>query len=1015
MKTNDFPHIQVLAASAGSGKTSALSKRYIDFLLSPAIRTSPRNILAITFTNKAAMEMKERIISDLKKIALGNSDQREAAGEKIDELLDKYSDLKILTIDSFLTSVIISSALELGLPPGFEIVLDSSSALNFVLDELLSEVYPDGQNRAPFVELLNEICQIDPEINWDIRRIILESIGRLRNQKFLRGQRLKGGVTYKDVQAARKSLKRLVEEFLLMAQDELDLRKDFTKAANNLIEDKHYLPWESRVFLREEVRELCKKGKSPGSRHQKIWEEIRGELSFLAETTGRCHFAPFINIVSLFDAGIQSFKDQGQIIFIEELNLLLKEFLDREGVVPQIYFHLGDRITHFFIDEFQDTSRLQWESLFPLIEEALSKRGSLFYVGDKKQAIYGFRGGESALFDQAKRSFASVQRPDEESREINYRSRGNIVSFVNETFSGENLTRWAAACKIDEEIADLSLLSKTYIDSAQRPALKNKGGLVRIEKISPDTPLNKEGLEAETKKHLVRLIKDDLLLRFSPGKIAVLVRTNTEAAWITGLLSGAGIPVASEKTLDISSNHLVCELVSFLLFLDSPIDDFSFASFISGEIFLKATGLAREKIFSFLLKYRKIKRPLYPLFRDEFKREWQDYLEEYFNSVGFLPPYDLTGRILKKYDVFSNFPDEEGFFYQLLEVLKQCEGEGKNSLKEFLRRWSNEEEKREDFQVVLPAYTNAVRVQTIHKAKGLEFPVVIYPSAYLKKRAINEIYEKSENEFIPYRINKKQIEVSGKLKKLYQKELASQLTDELNAFYVATTRACDELYVFMPNYRSKREKLPVPILFEEEVFVIGHPVSQLPEAERERKKHIYPPLANEWQDKLCRLPIYADELADSKRRQAKQRGTLIHNFLAQIERLHPDRWKEELVTLFSSLPKETVPLMSRFFDNDDLRRWFILPDDTSVSCEKEIVDQNGQLYRADRVLVWPKKVVVIEFKSGEPRSKEHRQQLLNYLKLIAGIYPDKTVSGWLIYVDEAVQEKVMEDTIPSGE
>ncbi|MBU1488076.1 UvrD-helicase domain-containing protein [bacterium] len=1012
MKTNDFPHIQVLAASAGSGKTSALSKRYIDFLLSSAIRPSPRNILAITFTNKAAMEMKERIISDLKKIALGDCDQREAAVEKIDELLDKYSDFKIQTIDSFLTSVIISSALELGLPPGFEIVLDSSSALNFVLDELLSEVYQDGSNRAPFIELLNEICQIDPEINWDIRRIILESIGRLRNQKFLRGQRLKGGVTYKDVQSARKSLKILVEEFLLMAQDELDLRKDFIRAANNLIEDKHYLPWESRVFLREGVEELCKKGKSPGSRHRKIWEEIRGELSFLAETTGRCHFAPFINIVSLFDAGIQSFKDQGQIIFIEELNLLLKEFLDREGVVPQIYFHLGDRITHFFIDEFQDTSRLQWKSLFPLIEEALSKRGSLFYVGDKKQAIYGFRGGESALFDQAKRSFPSVQRPDEESREINYRSRENIVSFVNKTFSGENLTRWAAACEIDEE---MSLLGKTYINSAQRPALKNKGGLVRIEKISPDTPLNKEGLEAETKKHLVRLIKDDLLGRFSPGKIAVLVRTNTEAAWITGLLSGASIPVASEKTLDISSNHLVCELVSFLLFLDSPIDDFSFASFISGEIFLKTTGLTREKIFSFLLKYRKIKRPLYPLFRDEFKREWQDYLEEYFNSVGFLPPYDLTGRILKKYDVFSNFLDEEGFFYQLLEVLKQCEGEGKNSLKEFIRRWSDEEEKKEDFQVVLPAYTDAVRVQTIHKAKGLEFPVVIYPEAYLKKRAINEIYEKSENEFIPYRINKKQIEVSKKLEKLYQKELASRLTDELNAFYVAITRACDELYVFMPNYKRKKEKLPVPILFEEDVFVIGHPVCQLPEAARERKKHIYPPLINEWQDKLCRLPIYTDELADSKRRQAKQRGTLIHNFLARIERLHPDRWEKELAPLFGSLPEETVPLMRRFFDHEDLRRWFIPPDDTSIFCEKEIVDQNGQLYRADRVLIRPEKVAVIEFKSGEPRSKEHSQQLLNYLKLIAGIYPDKTVSGRLIYVDEAVQEKVMEDTTLSGE
>lgn len=1006
MTTNDFPHIQVLAASAGSGKTSALSKRYIDFLLSSTIKTSPRNILAITFTNKAAMEMKVRVISNLKEIVLGDSKQKGLAGKKLDELLDKYSDFKIQTIDSFLSSVIFSSALELGLSPQFEIVLDPFPALKFVLDELLSGVYSNGPNTRSFLNLLNELLQIEQEkVGWDVKRLILKNITSLRRQKLLKGQRLKTSFSLKDMKERRRSLKESIESFLAAGQkDGLKFKKYFLDAAKNFLEDKEQ-PWGKDWFCKD-MSALCNKGAEPISYHKKAWEDIREDVGVLAEIAAHRHFAPFMNIIGLFEKGVQSFKERQQTVFIDELNLLLGEFLDRGGeVVPEIYFHLGDRIAHFFIDEFQDTSRLQWESLLPLIEESLSKRGSLFYVGDKKQAIYSFRGGESALFDQAKK-FESVEKLYEESRKENYRSRANIVSFVNRTFSLENLTRWAASCEIGKEIADLSLLGEIYADSAQRPDLKNKGGLVRVERISPEIALNKEGLEAEIKKHLVRLIKDDLLARFSPGKIAVLVRTNNEAAWITGLLASAGIPVASEKTLDISSNHLVCEIVSLLTFLDSPIDNFSFASFISGEIFLKATGLKREKIFSLLLKHRKPNRPLYPLFRDEFKGEWQDYLEEHFNAVGFLPPYDLTGRILKRYGVFKNFPDEEGFFYQLLEVLKQCEGKGKNSLKEFLSRWSDEEEKKEDFQVVLPKYADAVQVQTIHKAKGLEFPVVIYPEAYLKKKAINEVYEKSGNEFIPYRVNKDRIKVSPKLRRLYQKELAAQLIDELNAFYVAVTRPKDELYIFTPNYRDNKEQLPVPILFEEDVFILGQHLCQLPAAAREGQKHTYPPLTNEWQDKLCRLPIQTDDLADGKRRQAKQRGTLIHNFLAQIERLHLEHWREELVTLFSCLPEETIPLMRRFFDNDDLRRWFILPDEVSIFCEKEIVSQNGQLYRADRVLVWPEKVVVIEFKSGEPRSKEHRRQLLGYLKLIAEIHPEKTLSGRLVYVDELSQEKV---------
>lgn len=970
--------------------------------------------------------MKERIISHLKEIALGDSELKESARLKLDELLDRYSDLKVQTIDSFLTSVTKSSALELGLPPRFEIVLDSSPALDFVLDELLSQVRPvmplngvregsqgkQGEITRLFLDLLYELLEMDEETGWDVKRVILRNISDLRKQRFLKGQKLKKIFSREDVEKKRDSLREALEGFLKSGEGVLDFKKHFVKAASKFIKEGQYQPWESQMFLKGEVRELCKKNSHISPEHGEAWERIREALSFLAEITAHCRFAPFLNFVDLFEDGLQSFKDRSQTIFIEDLNVHLKRFLDKEGIVPEIYFHLGDRISHFFIDEFQDTSRLQWENLFPLIEETLSKKGSLFYVGDKKQAIYRFRGGESALFEEAKRSFPSVEGKSIEERfpEINYRSRENIVSFINKTFSRENLTLWAKDTDIDAGVPDFSSLLETYAHSAQKADQKEerKGGLARVERISPRGPLKKEELDIAIGKRLVDLIRDNITPRFPPRDIAVLVRTNIEASWVTGVLTSAGLPVASEKTLDISSNSLVQELVSFLAFLDSPIDSFSFACFISGDIFLKVSALTRKEIFSFLLENREGERPLYTLFREKFPEVWQEHLEEYFQAVGFLPPYDLISRILKKYNVLRNFPDDEGFLYQLLEVLKQSEAEGKNILKAFLDCWRGGEEKKENFQVVLPEYTNAIRVLTIHKAKGLGFPVVIIPFAYLNKASIREVYEKQDDDFVPYRINKKYTSVSSKLKQLHQEEFTLQLLNELNAFYVASTRARDELYIFLPNYKSRAGKLPVPVIFQGSLLEIGSPLVRSARVIREKRKHLHPPLVKEWQDKLYRPYIHAEELTAPARKKAQERGILIHNFLARVEKLSGN-WEEELDGLFLSLreeEREIIPLMKRFFNEESLRKWFVLPEEVEVFCEKEIMDSDGQRYQADRLLVSVEEVTVIEFKCGEPRSKEHREQVLTYLKLLSKIFLDKNIEGWLVYVDELTQESI---------
>ncbi|MDI6781703.1 MAG: UvrD-helicase domain-containing protein [bacterium] len=1019
-----FPHIRAISASAGSGKTHTLKKRYLDFLFSKTFR-SFSDILAITFTNKATGEMKKRIITELKGKALQGS---KIAERRLDELFDRYSDFRIQTIDAFLTSIAAASALELGFPPHFKITLSQKPIFNLVLDELLDMVQPDSEDGITqcLLNFLDEILKP----GWNIKEMILDKIDELKDQATLRGYRLQRKFSYQEFKEHEKMLRGVVAEFREMNADSLNFNKHFIKAAESFINGKQY-PWDSKMFGKDDIFEICNKGSNITLDHEKTWQEIRAGVSLLAEMTSHIHLCPFIDVITLFDEALELFKNRERIVFMTDLNIRLRDFLHKQGIVPEVYFYLGDRISHFFIDEFQDTSRLQWENLFPLIEESLARAGSLFYVGDKKQAIYRFRGGDSTLFDEAKKAFLSVDDVRDEFLEINYRSREQIISFVNHIFSHDNLKKWIEENKsIQEKGADLSGIYDTYSHVQQEPnqVERARGGLVSVRKILLDEKSNKDEIDTEIGLQLVSLLKDQILPRFSRCNVAIIVRTNKEAAWITRILSAQDIPVASEKTVDISSNHLIGEIVRFLTFLDSPMDNFSFTCFIAGDIFCRTVGLKQEDVFAFLLENRKNSQPIYTMFREKYEEIWKIYIEPYFHAVGFLPVYDLASKIFKGYKVFQNFPGYEGFFYQLLEILTYGESMGEGSLKAFLAKWNDKDQaERTDednkiFQAVLPDYVDAVKIWTIHKAKGLQSKVVIIPFAYLNNKPINMVYEiDKDDNCIPYQIDKKRSGVSSRLEELYQKEFSLQLIDELNAFYVALTRAENELYLFVPEYKSMSEKLPAPIFFDKDR---GEPVEDgsqgKPLSCLSTKQRIYPQTLHEWQDKL------ANKKKNIKDTEAEQRGRLVHEFLAGIKQLSME-WEREMEGILAALPEEQqriIPLMRRFFGSKDVRRWFVLTDENKVDvyCEKEIVDAYGLIHRPDRIMVFPDRVIIIEFKTGDVYNEAHRQQVMEYLSLAADIYMDKRdkrdkrdkkLEGWLVYVDELIQIEVKNELVNS--
>ena len=425
--------------------------------------------------------------------------------------------------------------------------------------------------------------------------------------------------------------------------------------------------------------------------------------------------------------------------------------------------------------------------------------------GDKKQAIYRFRGGDAELFDRVPGNFPLVASKTE-ILDKNYRSRQEVVNFNNELFSEENVARFIADFGAENEEkqfskSDTAEILNIYSGSRQVAGKQNAGGYVRVKHLEAKNNDERDGL---MKTEFVELVKS-ANERYPYRDIAVLARQNDDIELFTGWLLEAGIPAESEKTLNLKENPIIKELVSFLIFLDSPIDNSAFASFLLGDIFAKTGGLGAKEAERFIFDTGKIPRGgtyLYKAFREKYPEIWDRCFEEFFVSVGFMPAYELVVFVLGRFKVTVNFPGFQGFISHLLELIKENEEEHR-SLREFLAYFQDAPEK--DLYVRFSG-VDSVRLSTIHKAKGLEFPVVIIPYLTMdisaldgKGSAGSYFLNRSESGLSLVKLNKDYAAFSPKLAKLYNDNLKKSLIDELNAVYVALTRAKDELYVYIPS------------------------------------------------------------------------------------------------------------------------------------------------------------------------------------------------------------------------
>ena len=1051
-----FPGVHVVEASAGSGKTYALAKRYIQLLLSasdPVAETAARAILAITFTNKAAMEMKERILEFLKNIALKKlpaSEQKEILlplGIAIDEAAPKafalmdaiirhYNFFQVQTIDKFINALLSGCAFKIGLTAHFKIKTNAREYLEYALDQTIDRAARDKDVRQIFEYFLHNYLYLENRSGWFPKKDMAAILYALFLQSnTYDGKLQEGPFTPEEIICKKKTVIEDMNTLRECLPEDTDRR--FVKSLDDFLENNVQLfdiDTVSTYFAREELP--ARKGAAIPISAGRLWAKIRKNLKEICEEEAYGLFNSYIRVFNILQSSLEGLAAKDDVLFLEELNKKAGRLFDEDYLtVAELYYRLASRFRHYLIDEFQDTSRLQWHNLEKMAEEALSTGGSLFYVGDRKQAIYGFRGGEVGLFDDIIGRFDAFPVKVEYLTK-NWRSQKAIVDFNNTIFSPENLKSFVAQKEeyergkkksniVEFSLDDYGALEHLFQSSQQSVQPEKTGGYVRVEAIAVEQKDERDCVIRAKVSGLVRELRG----RVAYGDIAILTRNNVQVEQMTRWLLEDGIRISSERTSDITRNRIAQEVIVFLRFLDSPIDNLAFSAFVLGDILPKATGISRETAHEFVFHLRdRLDRETelyaYMEFRERFKQVWHEYFDEFFGNVGLYPLYELVVSIYNRFGLLEHFPDDQGFLMHLLELIKKQEEEH-SDITSFLEYFENLA--GEDLYV-RAAKSDAVQILTVHKAKGLEFPVVILPYLGMDVQVgttgddytPSYVLRQEDSVLELLRFKSTYYKFSEDLYQIYAQEYKKAFLAELNNIYVALTRAQDELYAFLPQKIGNTFNL-VQLLIPEYIRETGAPGKTLNRAEEEAPVMELPASRyHDWIDYLRDefLPAGSlwQEAGAVHNRAQRLRGEVMHFMLSFIGNLDNADTKESLERARQQAQNhfphitdwaEYAAILEKLLKSPRTKLFFHCGK-AQVLTEKEIVNAQGHLKRLDRLIIGGKDIRIVDFKSSREGEDQYIEQVRDYMKIVTMMYPGKTVKGYLVYLDNFEVKEVTE-------
>jgi len=991
---NNFKSLLSIKASAGSGKTYNLAKRYIDLLALKGkeienfyIPNNIDSIIALTFTNKAAEEMRDRIIKFLKGLAgIGENSLGEVgitndkSKDLLVDILKNFENFNVTTIDSFMNTLHKAFAVDLGVLPDYDITFDSEK----IFDEAVAQLFIDKNNENSLIAFLKTLLLLgkDGMNGEDIIKKSLKEYNNLKienDNKFILSNELeslfKKELNIDDntdiLKDIEDKIKSNADEIKNIIENNNEFNKTKISPYKNINIDKLYDKYTIYKDLTDNnnFRALLK---SPIDQavEKKFFDHLKKILQlylfYITLKEVKESSSIFEQIKKLKEEE-KKLKSKLNIVDGNDLAKAIGEILKGDCGVPYAFCRLGEQIMHYLIDEFQDTSREQYETISPLLENAKGSGGSIFVVGDKKQSIYGWRGGDYTLFDEIENNYLLQT----ESLQINYRSAKNIVEFNSECF-GNILTNIQFNTYLPEDIDEISdEIQKIYKDAKQQNT-KNIPGYINIHLKYINN--NDQAYDDFYKKRLVGILKKLIERGIKKSDILILVRSNAEipdvVEWIHSEDEFKDIPFITDGNLRIINNFEIKKILLVASFIVNENDPF-FAKAIE-ELGIKSNIDGKTEN---LLSYS---------------------------------PYEFFCAIINLLQIKNDI-----YIKRFLEEVHALSNKNRN-IREIIKYFYENEE----ISITSSEELDAIKVMSIHKAKGLESKVVILPcydwGLYRNSKIYDSIplkeiiegYNEDKNIFVS--LNKIFREISKTAKDKYQKNFKAKVIEEINLMYVAHTRAAEELYITGAVKLTKDKSYSKPLqasaildLMLKEMnsakkngvyeikdggifFLLGDPSNikdgaEVEDSDIKPSEKIYNPYSIV--ERIRKSFTTEVEIENLKKRQ--KFGTDIHKILSYIKIIKDENSIDSEIEKAASIAninlKDDIRTLLKDTINN-LKDYFIGVDECWN--EKEFVTKNGAVFRVDRLIKNGDSFYLIDYKTGNPND-EDIDQVRSYCHLLS--------------------------------
>lgn len=1066
--------LTIYKASAGSGKTHTLTGEFLKILFCNPSKY--KNILAVTFTNKATDEMKSRILKEIHLISLGksspyenelcelsklNKEKLRTRAEKIlNHLLHDYSRFSVTTIDSFFQKILRSFMREISLQSGYHIELDQTKVLNNATDLLIQDIDHDKQLRkwlSSFAE-----SKIVNGKAWNFKRDIL-ALGnevfkeefqgfsknltqKLADKKFLNAYRkelLEIKIEFEDFFAkkAKETHKVLVQHSLklsdfaygergvagylsglarvgksepgLRAKAALNQPQKWTVAKTRKSKQ---IEFETTAYV--ELNEILRTAIQYYDTHSVAYHSVEKTLANIY----------MLGIFTDLSKKIREYATSENIFMLANTNQLLRDVIG-DNETPFIYEKLGNLYQHFMIDEFQDTSSMQWENFKPLLQNALAEGNNSLVVGDVKQSIYRWRNGNwKLLAHQLKKDFKGFEVSDLVLK-YNWRSSKNLIDFNNSVFVlGSQILQNSYNESLFEDSFSLAETQKESIVDAYNDVYQNLPrkksdnlGYVSMKFVKNETNWH-EAVLHEIPEKIEKLQTKGYLAK----DIAILVRNAKEGKWVADALMTYKDSENAKKNVNykiISNDSLYLKSSPAIQFLVHLLELFAYPDNPINIAFLK------QEYALYLGKHsEKISDELYSThFNTTFPTEFQNrYHELKRQSV-----YDLIEQLIQIFKLYEKM-ENVSFLLAFQDLALHFSRKNFSDVSSFLQFWEEEKDKS---LISVSEKQDAIRIMTIHKSKGLEFKAVILPfvnwnldhsnhANILWCQPKSEKFKHLDLLPIPYGSSLK----NTIYKHEYFEEKLQAYIDNLNLLYVAQTRAKQVLIGYAPLSENKDLRSVSDLLQsifrssqkhenifhnhqlislhdywneEEKYFELGEiPMLTNKELEGHQagENMVYP--KSQMNEKRLMLKLHSENDFDllEQKFSPLNRGNILHQLFCAIE------YAEDLDEAVFSLKfkgilnnkqaDEMYKLAKKILLDPHCKNWFT--KNWKVINERNILTGKAQTYRPDRVLIKEKKAVVIDYKFGKKKLKTHEKQIETYKELVKKLGFEE-VKAFLLY------------------